>query len=105
MGHVAEHEGGLPVKGPWGSLELERGKRMARNLVGQIEYAVCVLGGRGVAKLGLQRALLAGTAEDREASGVVYVGPRLGPRSRAKTLGQHGKPRGWVLAWGPRPGK
>ena len=84
MGHVAEQEGGLPLKWQWGSLELERGKRMARDLVGQREYAVCVLGGRGVAKLGLQRALLARTAEDREASGVVYVGPRPG----AKVLGQ-----------------
>ena len=84
MGHVAEQEGGLPLKGPWGSLELERGKRMARDLLGLREYTVCVLGGRGAAKLGLQRELLARTAEDREASGVMYVGQRPG----AKVLGQ-----------------
>ena len=43
-----------------------------------------MLGGRGVAKLGLQRALVARTADDRKASGAVYVGPRPG----AKVLGQ-----------------
>ena len=59
-----------------------------------------MLGGRGVAKLGLQRALVARTAKDREVSGILYVGPRPG----AKVLGQDLGPRGEAVRKGSWPG-